>query len=140
VAQAEIRAPHTVAFAAGYFMTVATVSWLTPGAPDSGNNIESLIVTGVALLWALMEAALYSLGCAWGGVSRPRKTSWALACGVLVALGFLSYAAIDGSIPPSTGLEGAKQQYTRGIIGVAYTFLAPTLAGLICAWISRRAR
>ena len=140
MAKAEFTAPHTFAFAGAYLMTVAVAFLVAHGSADFGAADQTLIVIVLGTLWALMEAAFYSLGCAWGGVSRPHRVSWASACGAAIALGFLIYAAIDRAVPPPANLEEAKEQYTRGTIGVAYTVFAPVVAGLISAWISKRAR
>jgi len=110
------------------------------GPPALRVTPEALVAIILGILFALLEAALFSLGCAWGGVPRPRRTSWALMCGIVAAAGFLLYGAYDRSFPPPTDLEAAKQQYTRGTIAVAYVFLAPVVAGLACASLSKRAR
>jgi hypothetical protein len=138
--KAELWAAHTPAFAGAFLMTAAAAFCLKHGPPDLSFTPEVLIVTGLGILWALLEAALYALGCAWGGVSRPRRTIWAFACGVLTAVGFFSYAATESAFPPPTDMNEAQQQYTRGSIGVLYTILVPVAAGLISAWFSKRAR
>ena len=140
MAKAEFIAPHTFAFAGGVLLTAGTLFGATKGMPSLAEPVEALIGLGGGVLWALLLAGFYSLGCAWGGVSRPRRTAWAFACGVVVAVGFLLYTWGSRPYPPPTTLEEAKQEYTRGTIGVAYTFLAPIFAGLICGWISRRSR
>ena len=140
MAKAEFVAPHTAWFAAGVLVTAAALFVVTKGLPSLANPVEALIGVTFGVLWALMLAAFYALGCSWAGVRRPRKAAWAFACGVVVAIGFLAYAWTSRPNPPPTSLEEAKQEYTRGAIGVAYTFLAPILAGLICGWITRRSR
>ena len=138
--RAEFHAAHTYAFAAGFLITLAVSIGVKHGPPSFSITAEDLIETSLGILFALLEAALYSLGCAWGGVSRPHRISWALACGIATAAGFLLYGAYDHSFPPPTNLEEAKQQYTRGTMAVAYVFLAPVVAGLACAALSKRAR
>ena len=140
MAKAEFHAAHTYWFAAGFLITLVVSIWVKHGLPDSVALAEGIIAIALGVLFALLEAALYSLGCAWGGVSRPHRTFWALACGILTAVGFLLYGAYDHSFPPPTNLEEAKQQYTRGTIAVAYVFLAPVVAGLVFGWLSKRAR
>lgn len=140
MAKAEFAAPHTFAFAGAYLMTVGAALLVERGFAGIGAAGEFLIMTVLGTLWALLAAALFSLGCAWGGFPRPKKVGWACAWGAAIALGFLIYAAIDRASPPPTNLEQAKEQYSRGTMGVAYTLLAPVLAGLITAWISKRAR
>ena len=137
--KAEFWAPHTFAFAGAVLLTVVAAYLAKHGLSRLGAADEALIVSTLVLLWTLAEGALYSLGCAWGGVSRPRKAAWAFACGVAFAAGLMLYAELDRPAGPPTTLEEAKQEYTRGALGVAYAFLAPVLAGLVCGWITRRA-
>ena len=140
MAKAEFAAPYTFAFAGAFLMTAALAFLMEHGFANLGATDELLIMMVLGTLWALLGAGFYSLGCAWGGVSRPRRVSWALAWGAAIALGFLFYAAIDRAVPQPTNLEEAKEQYTRGTIGLAYTVFATVVAGLISAWISKRAR
>ena len=140
MAKAEFAAPHTFAFAGAYFVILALANLVSHGFANLGAVDEVLIVAVLAVFLSLLEAAFYSLGCAWGGASRPHKVSWALACGAAIALGFLIYAAIDRPVRPPANLDEAKEQYTRGTMRVAYAFLAPVLAGLISAWFSKRVR
>ena len=140
MAKAEFVAPHTFAFAGGYFVTLALANLVNHGFANLGAVDELLIVAVLGVFLSLLEASFYSLGCAWGGVSRPYRVSWALACGVVIALGLLMYAAIDRPVPAPANLDEAKEQYTRGTMRVAYGFLAPVFAGLMSAWVSKRAR
>jgi len=140
MAKAEFLAPHTFAFAGGVVVAAGVLFAVTKGMPGLAEPGEALIGVVGGALWALMLAAFYSLGCAWAGAARPRNTTWAFACGIVVAVGFLAYTWSSHPYPPPTTLAEARQEYTRGTIGVAYTFLAPVFAGLICGWISRRSR
>src|SRR5262245_4781266 len=85
--KAEFAAPHTFAFAGAVLLTVVAAFLVQHGVSRLGAVDEALIVGVLVVLWTLIEGALFSLGCAWGGVSRPRKVAWAFGCGVAFAAG-----------------------------------------------------
>jgi hypothetical protein len=142
MAKAVFLAGHTFSFAAGILLAAVVTFLLRPDSPTNqgADAIAIMIIALFAYLFALMEAALFSLGCAWGGVPRLPKPRWALLAGIAVGAGFVVYGVLMRAIPAPVDLESHKQQGIYGAIAVVYSILAPIIAGLLCAWVSRRAR
>lgn len=142
MARAVLFARHTFGFAAGILLAAAVTFLLRPDS-QSNQEVDAIAIVIIALfgiLFALFEAALFSLGCAWGGVPRMSRPGWALLAGIAIGAGFIGYEAFMQTLPPPVDLESHKQHGLYGMGRVVYAFLAPMIAGILCAWADRRAR
>ena len=83
---------------------------------------------------------MFALGCGWGGVSRPRNARHAWFSGMAVGSVMMALVIYNASLPEPANFQEAKDHYTRGALGVAYIFLGPVIAGLLCAWVERSTR
>jgi hypothetical protein len=142
MARAVFFARHTFAFAAGILLAAVVTYFLRPDPPthQEADAIAIMIIALLGILFALFEAALFSLGCAWGGVPRLPKPGWALVAGIAIGAGFVAYEAVMRTIPAPVDLETHKQHGLYGMVRVVYALMAPIIAGLLCAWAGRRAR
>ena len=120
---------------------VAAVMFALPyGRQIDQEQVAMAIMAIVIVLCALMEAALFSLGCAWGGVERLHKPGWAFVAGIGTAVGFVALQALMNTIPTPMDIESHKRQGLYAMIGTVFVFLAPIISGLLCAWAWKRAR
>ena len=140
MARAVFIARHTFGFAAGILLIAAAMFFLPDNRPTNQEAVASALLAVLIILGALMEAALFSLGCAWGGVQRLPKPGWAFVAGIATGVGFVAYRALMNTFPESTDLESHKQQGLYAMLGTAFIFLAPIISGLLCALIWKRAR
>jgi multisubunit Na+/H+ antiporter MnhB subunit len=134
MARARYFAPHTAAFAAGCVATalaVALAQWLGGAfpAPSPGAAAATL---GTLVMFAFFEGALFALGCAMGGVERLPRPGWAFAAGIVVAAGFVLMRFAMGELPDK-GLARHEHMGVTAAVGTTYAFIAPMLAGFVCA-------
>ena len=140
MAKAIFIAPHTLAFAGGILVVAAVMFALPIGRQINPEQAGTAIMAAMILLCALMEAALFSLGCAWGGEARLTRPRPAFVAGVVAAIGFVALQGLMGTTPAPMDMEGHKRQGLYAMLGTTYVFLAPVMAGILCAWICKRAR
>jgi len=140
MAKAVFIASHTLSFAAGIIFVAALMFILPFDRKINENDAGMLILLIMILLCALIEAGLFSLGCAWGGVERLPKPGWAFVAGVIIALGFIALQMMINTIPAPTDLESHKRKGLYAMMGTMFVFFAPVASGLICAWTWKRIR
>jgi len=139
MAKAVFIAPHTFGYATGIIL-VAAGSFFLPHHRPTQEADAIVIMALLIMFFALMQAALFSLGCAWGGVPSLPKPGWALVTGIVTGAGYVAHVALMDAIPAPMDPQSHKQLDLYRILGTAYIFMAPIIAGLLCAWIAKRAR
>lgn len=130
--------PHTIYFAAGIILVAAIMFILPLDRNVTPGDASMSIIAIMVLLCALFEAALFSLGCAWGGVTRLPRPGWAFIAGVLIALGFVALQMLMSTIPAPVDLESHKRQGLYTMMRTMFVLVAPIISGLLCAWTWRR--
>ena len=140
MAKAVFIAPHTLGYIAGFLAVGMVMLFWSHGGP-SDTAAQETAGRGIAsILLGLMEAALFSLGCAWAGVQRLPRLTWAFAAGVATGVGLFALKILSDAVPPPAGLQGFEQRGYYSAISTAYLFLAPAIAGLLSAWLWKRTR
>ena len=139
MAKAVFIAPHTLGYTAGFLAVGAVMLfWSHDG---TGDRATIPAARGIAMIFlGLMEAALFSLGCAWAGVQRLPRLTWAFAAGVATAVGLFALGILSDTLPPFTDLQSFEQRGYCSAISTAYVLLAPAIAGLLSAWLWKRTR
>jgi len=113
--------------------------WL-PSGPGDTDIAETAARSGGIIFLSLMGAALFSLGSAWAGVERLPGLTWAFAAGVATGIGLVTLKILSDTSSLSTALQSFERRGYYSAIGIAYFLLAPTIAGLLSAWLGKRAR
>ncbi|MBM3347377.1 MAG: hypothetical protein FJY55_12910 [Betaproteobacteria bacterium] len=133
MARARLIDWHTAAFVAGCAAgSLVIKAALTSAEPDAGlHGFDVLLFAIFVLVLLLFPAALFALGCAWGGVERLPHRLWAVLAGLLYALGFWWLSTL--AEPAVWGTPG--QQHADALTGwrTLYALAAPAIAGYACA-------
>ena len=140
MAKAIFITPHTLSFAAGVVL-VATLMFVLPfDRRGQQDDVALWLVAGLVIFFAFFESALFSLGCAWGGVVRLPKPVWAFVAGIFTAAGYILFQVLLGSLPAPADIESHKSRGIYVMLGTVFVFIAPIVFGFICGWLWKRRR
>lgn len=133
-------AAHTLGYTAGFLVVGMVILFWSHGEPRDTAMLETAGRGIAMILLGLMEAALFSLGCAWAGVQRLPGRTWAFAAGAATGVGHIALIILPDAVPPTTDLQRLEQRGYYSAITTAYCFLAPVIAGFLSAWLWKRTR
>jgi hypothetical protein len=124
---------HTAGFVAGSAAgSLVIKALLAPAEPGGGlQGFDVLLFPIFVLVLLLFPAALFALGCAWGGVERLPRRLWAVLAGLLYALGFWYLSTLAEPAVWGTPSQRRADELTGW--RTLYALAAPAIAGYVCA-------
>ena len=140
MAQAVFVARHTFAYALGMALVAPALLVVSVETSVVHNVADAALMAAIVVLLALFEAALFSWGCAFGGMQRLERIGWAATAGAVTSAGLIAIATWIGSLPPPTDLESHKALGLYAMLRTLYVLIAPVALGLLCAGLAKRLR